>query len=173
LVGGRVGPRPPSLLAGAVGGELTIAAAALWFSLTMSPPPLDRSRARFGLLLALTPAALFAWKVSWSARYPDMLAAWPGRIGLRCLALTLAMGRPLLVTLASLRRDSEPLYAGSLGDALGIAVGAAAAPLDLWCPVAHPQHVLIGHIAPSLLLAATGALLGRYVMEMRAPGARR
>jgi hypothetical protein len=38
--------------------------------------------------------------------------------------------------------------------------------LDLWCPVAYPRHLLIGHVGPALVLAMAGAILGRFVMGM-------
>jgi hypothetical protein len=55
-----------------------------------------------------------------------------------------------------------------LGVALGVATGAAAAALvDLWCPVGHVPHLLIGHVAPILLLGGLGALVGARTLGVR------
>jgi hypothetical protein len=45
------------------------------------------------------------------------------------------------------------------GAALGVAAGACSWLLvDLWCPVAHPEHIALGHLLPLVLLAGAGAL---------------
>jgi len=36
--------------------------------------------------------------------------------------------------------------------------------VDLWCPVAYAPHLLLGHIAPMLILAGVGAVVGRRVL---------
>lgn len=57
---------------------------------------------------------------------------------------------------------------------MGVAVGLGAAlPVDLWCPVAHPQHVLLGHVIPVALLALVGAVLGARWLSIRARRLRR
>jgi hypothetical protein len=128
---------------------------------------LPRPRWQIALLVVLVPSALFAWKVVWSARYPGMMVDWPGRPGLRCFFLTMGLGLGPLASLAVLYRNSEPLRPGFVGAAMGVAIGAAAwVLLELWCPVAYPRHLLVGHVAPTLLLAMIGAVLGRSVMGM-------
>ena len=32
--------------------------------------------------------------------------------------------------------------------------------VDLWCPIATPSHVLIGHLFPMAILTAVGGLFG-------------
>jgi len=164
----RPAPRPESLLKGTVAGALIIAALAVLVGMHRGRSMLPRPRWQLALLVALVPTALFAWKVAWSARYPTMMIDWPERPGLRCFLLTLAMGLGPLVSLISLHRNSEPVRPGLVGGAMGVAVGAAAwVLLELWCPVAFPRHLLIGHVAPALLLATIGAILGRNMMGMR------
>ena len=47
------------------------------------------------------------------------------------------------------------------GAASGVAAGAGAwAMIDLWCPVAYPPHLLLGHVLPIVLLTVVGAVLG-------------
>ena len=63
---------------------------------------------------------------------------------------------------------SDPVHPRTLGVALGVAAGAAAAVLvDLWCPVGHVPHVLTGHVAPILLLGSLGALAGARALGVR------
>ena len=164
----RAVPRPDSLLVGTFLGALAIAAAVVAVGIHRGRSMLPRPAWQLGLLIALAPAALFAWKVIWSARYPGMMVDWPERPGLRCLVLTLAMGLGPLVALVALARNSEPVRPGLAGGALGIAVGAMTwVALELWCPVAYPRHLVIGHVTPALVLAAVGAVLGRGVMKLR------
>ena len=57
--------------------------------------------------------------------------------------------------------SAHPRVAGA---AMGSAAGAVAWLLvDLWCPVGHPAHVLLGHVLPMLILTAVGAFAGGYV----------
>jgi hypothetical protein len=168
LAGGlRAAPRPDSLLVGTMAGTLAVAVLAVLVGIHRGRSMLPRPRWQLALLVALVPAALFAWKVAWSARYPGMMVDWPERPGLRCFLLTLAMGLAPLVSLILLYRNSEPVRPGLAGGAMGISVGAVAwVFLELWCPVGFPRHLVIGHVAPALLLAAIGAILGRHIMAM-------
>lgn len=168
LAGGwRASRRPESLLVGTMAGTLTVAVLAVLAGIHRGRSMLPRPRWQLALLVALVPAALFAWKVVWSARYPGMMVDWPERPGLRCLLLTLAIGPGPLVSLILLYRNSEPVRPGLAGGAMGVAVGAVAwVFLELWCPVAFPRHLLIGHVAPMLLLAILGSILGRATMGL-------
>ena len=54
------------------------------------------------------------------------------------------------------------------GAALGVASGALAGLLVvLWCPVAAPMHVAVGHVLPIVALAMIGSVLGHHVMALR------
>lgn len=168
LAGGlRTTPRPESLLVGTIAGTLAIAVLAVLVGICRGHSMLPRPRWQLGVLVALVPAALFSWKVVWSARYQGMMVDWPERPGLRCFLLTLAMGLGPLVSLIVLYRNSQPVRPGLIGGAMGVAVGAVAwVSLELWCPVAFPPHLLVGHMAPGLVLATIGTVLGRDVMGM-------
>jgi hypothetical protein len=37
--------------------------------------------------------------------------------------------------------------------------------VELWCPLADPRHVAIGHVAPLLALVLAGALLGPRLLR--------
>lgn len=168
LAGGlRAAPRPESLLVGTMAGTLTVAVLAVLVGIHRGRSMLPRPRWQLALLVALVPAALFVWKVAWSARYPGMMVDWPERPGLRCFLLSLAMGLGPLVSLIRLCRNSEPVRPGLVGGSMGVAVGAVAwVFLELWCPVAFPRHLVIGHVAPMLLLAILGSILGRVTMRL-------
>jgi hypothetical protein len=92
----------------------------------------------------------------------------PERPWVHCFAMTIAAAVCPLVGLARARRSSEPTHPMTSGAALAVASGACAGVVvDLWCPVAAPRHVLLGHIFPMGLLALVGAMVGARVMAMR------
>jgi hypothetical protein len=159
--GVRQGPRPWSLVLATSSGTFVIAAVAMWAGMLRGGSMLGRQRA---LLLAVgigAPLALLGWRSGISSLFDGMTLEWPTRPGLRCLMLTLAVGvLPLALALLG-RRRSDPVNPAGSGAALGVAVGLGAACLvDLWCPVAHVSHVLLGHVLPVALLAAAGAAVG-------------
>jgi hypothetical protein len=169
-VGGhRPSTRPPALVAITAGGALLIAAVALWIAVRRGRSMLGRPLQWLVALACLTPLALLAWKIGWSALYPGMSGPWPGRIGLRCLGLSLSMGLGPLAALVWARRRSDPTHPAATGLAIGVAVGAGIWMLvDLWCPVAYPPHLLLGHVLPLVLLALGGAWLGHQIISIRA-----
>jgi len=169
----RRADRPLGLVLLTSAGTAAIAGLAMWIALWRGPSMLGRRRS---LLLAVSltaPLMLLAWRSGVSSLFEGMTRGWPMRLGFRCLGLTLAVSLvPLLVALFA-RRRSNPLHPASEGATVGVAVGLVAAlAVDLWCPVAHPQHVLLGHVAPLALLALTGAALGAHWLSIRARRAR-
>jgi hypothetical protein len=168
-VGGpRPGPRPLSLILWTALGSAALAAGALWSAGGRGGSMVGRPRAWLWAVAVSTPLALLAWKVGCSVGDAQMMAPWPGRVGFRCLGLSLAMAATPLAALLAARKNGDPVHPRSAGLALGVAAGAAAWVLvDLWCPVAHPRHLLIGHVLPLVLLAAAGAWLGGRWLSMR------
>jgi hypothetical protein len=159
--GVRTGPRPLLLILATSAGTAAIAGMALWAGLGRGRSMLGHRRALvLGIGLA-APLLLLAWRTGVSSLFEGMSRAWPGRPGFRCLELTLAVAvLPLVVALFA-RRRTDPVNPAGAGAALGVGIGLAAAlPVDLWCPVGHPQHVLMGHVLPIVLLAGVGALAG-------------
>ncbi len=164
--GVRVYGRPGLLVLWTFLGWSMAASAAAAVGLARGRSMLGHSTGSLVAVIVATPLALLAWKVGVTVPFgPEMIAAWPGRPGFRCLGLTLAMAAPLLVALVVLRRRSDPVHPGVAGAALGITAGAAAGALvDLWCPIAYVPHVLLGHILPLLLVATFGAWAGRRLL---------
>jgi hypothetical protein len=71
---------------------------------------------------------------------------------------------PLLTLLYS-RRGTDPSHPNTAGMALGVSVGLGVAVLiDLWCPVAHIPHLLMGHLLPVAIFALLGVAIGRKLL---------
>jgi hypothetical protein len=108
------------------------------------------------------PVVVGAWLLGWHAAYADPFT----RFGLRCFALTVALAPWPFVALAAAAPRMLPDRPWTLGGALGAAAGAwAAVVVELWCPLADPRHVAIGHVAPLLALVLAGALLGPRLLR--------
>ena len=168
LGGVHVGPRPIAFVCGTTIGWSIVAAIASWIAFARGRSMLGRPEKRLAAVAVVTPVALFVWMLLWNAGYPETLAVWHGRIGLRCLSFTLAMAAWPLVALAYVRRERDPVHAGTAGAARGVSAGAIAGiVVDLWCPIANPAHVLLGHIFPMLALMAIGSLAGRLLSGVR------
>jgi len=130
---------------------------------------LGPSRGTLIAIVLIVPALLLGWKLLLSASVPGMMIPWPERVGLKCLSLTIGFCLPPLLALAWIRRASQPVTPGWSGAALGVTVGAVSWVLvDLWCPVGYLPHLLLGHYAPQLVLAAVGAMVGHRLMSPRA-----
>jgi hypothetical protein len=169
LGGMHIGPRPIGFVCGTTIGWSLVAAGAAWLAFSRGPSMMGRSRGDLLGVAVATPVVLFTWMLLWNTQFPETLAVWPGRIGLRCLAFTLAMAAWPLVAVAYVRKERDPLHPGVAGAARGVAAGAVAGiVVDLWCPIANPAHVLLGHIAPMLILMGIGALAGRLFAGVRA-----
>lgn len=171
-LGGDIAPhqhleRSIWLVVATAGGASGFAAGALWLALGRGRSMLGRSRRRLLAGSVLIPISLLAWKVGWSLAFGDSMPAWPDRPGLRCLALSLLVALGPLAAFLAIRR-SVPLQPALNGAAVGLAAGACAwVAVDLWCPVAHVPHVLLGHVLPLLGLAALGGLLSRTLLSPR------
>jgi hypothetical protein len=119
------------------------------------------------LLLAVAigmPVLVGAWLVLWHGTYDDPFT----RVGWRCLVLTTLTAPWPFVALAHASRRVEPRHPGTAGAALGAVAGAwAALAVELWCPLALPSHVIVGHVLPVALLALAGAAVGSGLFRMR------
>lgn len=163
LVGGcHRGGRSVGVVAITQGGSTLLALVALQVAFGRGRSMLGRPwQWLWGITLA-TPALLMAWTLFW--RDPELAA--PGRIGLRCLGLSLLLGGWPLVLILRLRRETNPVTPGAAGAARGAAIGALAWVLvGLWCPLANVAHLALGHGLPVLVLAALGSWLGTRSWE--------
>ena len=163
--GARPGERPLSLVLATALGAFAIAAVTLVVALGRGPRMLGRARSVLVIAGIAAPLAFLAWKAGLSSEFD---AADPSRPGYRCLLLTVSFALAPLSALFFIRRGSDPTHPRSLGLALGIAAGTAAVALvDLWCPVGHLRHLVLGHVLPVLGLGVIGVWLGQRLLSVR------
>jgi hypothetical protein len=167
-VGGpRMGERPLKLVLATALGAFAIAGLTLAIALGRGPRMLGRARGLLVTVAVLAPLGFLAWKMGLSSGF-GLTEAWPTRPGYRCMVLTLTFALAPLATLLFLRRGSDPSHPRSLGLVLGVGAGSSAAALvDLWCPVGHTQHLMIGHILPIVVLGLAGIWLGQRLLAIR------
>jgi hypothetical protein len=150
-------------------GWTMVAALSVWGALGRGGSSLGRPRRWLVSVAVGTPAVLFAMMFAFAAVRPELAVLHAERLGLKCLGLTLAAGAFPLLALVQARQGSDPVHPFAAGAALGAACGASAGVMvEMWCPVAAPRHVLVGHIAPIAAMTILGALLGARVIAMRA-----
>jgi hypothetical protein len=156
--------RPGTVGLWVVLGVVSLAVVATWWAL---PPPRSMLPPPDGRLLAIAlgvPVLVGAWLIAWHATYDDPFT----RTGFRCFALTLAAAPgPFLALLAAGPRfaPSRPWLAGA---AVGAVSGAwSAIVVELWCPLALPAHVAVGHVLPLVALVLVGAALGGPLFRPR------
>lgn len=168
LGGIRVTERPLPLIVGTALGTALLAASAAWIALTRGRSSLGRPlRLALPIVLSALPL-IVVWKIAFSSQFPRALVEWPTRPGFRCLGVTLAVAAVPFAGFMYLWRNTEarhPISTGLLG---AYSVGLLATFLtDLWCPVAYPPHLLLGHALPVAILTALGALLGRRLIGIK------
>jgi hypothetical protein len=149
-------------------GWALVAALSVCGALLKGRSAIGRPRTWLLAVVIGTPAALFAMMFGFAVAHPEVTLVHPERLGLKCLGLTVAAAAFPLVALILLRRGSDPVHPVATGAALGAACGASAGVMvEMWCPVAAPRHVAIGHILPIFAMALVGALLGGRLIAMR------
>jgi hypothetical protein len=145
-------------------GTVALALSSTWLVLPFRRSMLSPSRV---LLLGVAigvPLLVGAWLVLWHTTYDDPFA----RSGWRCFTLTLLTAPWPFATLAYASRRVEPRHPGTAGAALGAVAGAwAAVMVELWCPLAVHEHVLVGHVLPLLVLTLAGAAIGVRAFRLR------
>ncbi len=156
--------RPAASAAWMLGGTLALALASTWLVLPGRRSMLSPAR---GLLLGVAigvPLLVGAWLVLWHGTYADPFV----RTGWRCFTLTAATAPWPFVVLAYVSHRVEPRHPGTAGAALGAVAGAwAAVMVELWCPLARHDHVLLGHVLPLAVLALAGAAVGARLFRLR------
>jgi hypothetical protein len=155
-------PRPWWFVTGGAGGWLLAAIAATWGAFRRKTLDAARGARALVAIAIATPLAMLAWMMSFGASCD---VEWPHKIGFRCLGLTLVIAVLPLIALMRARRGANPSHPVATGAALGAASAAwAGFVVDLWCPIPHVEHVLVGHIVPMVVLTGIGAVLGRTRM---------
>ncbi|HEX6837803.1 MAG TPA: NrsF family protein [Polyangia bacterium] len=159
--GVHAGLRPTKLVLLTYGGGTALALLAVWGAFGRGRSMLGRPKRWLVAITIATPIALWSWMHVWSVIDPESAIASSGRVGLRCLALSLAFAAwPLGLLLRSLR-EKNPLTSVETGAARGVAIGALASVLvGLWCAQTSASHLVIGHALPLVLLSVLGGWLG-------------
>lgn len=156
--------RPAASGAWILTGTVAVALSSTWLVLPFRRSMLSPPR---GLLLGVAigvPLLVGAWLMLWHTTYDDPFT----RIGWRCFALTALSAPWPFATLAYASRRVEPRHPGTAGAALGAVAGAwAAVMVELWCPLAVHDHVLVGHVLPLVVLALAGSAFGVRMFRLR------
>jgi hypothetical protein len=156
--------RPPASGAWILAGTVAVALFSTWLVLPFRRSMLLPAR---GVLLGVAigvPLLVGAWLVLWHTTYDDPFT----RTGWRCFALTVLTAPWPFATLAYAGRRVEPRHPATAGAALGAVGGAwAAVMVELWCPLAVHEHVLVGHLLPLLGLALAGSAIGVRMFRVR------
>jgi hypothetical protein len=161
--------RPAWFLAASLGVWAAVAASASLGAWRRGTSFVRGSVASLVVIAVGTPLLLQAISIAFAWTHPALAALHAERIGFRCFALTLAAATCPLVGLSIVRRSSNPMHPIAGGAALGVASGACAGLMViLWCPVAAPMHMAVGHVLPIAFLAMIGSVLGHHVMAIRA-----
>ena len=164
----RAAPRPGKLVLETSLGSAIVAIAVALAALGRGRSMLGRSRGWLAGVVLVTPLALFGWRVLASAQYPGMMVEWSERPGLRCFAFSSTLALVPLLSELWLRRGSDQVHPVMTAASFGAAAGAGAwVFVDLWCPVGYVPHLLLGHVAPVVLLSALSALLGSRLLKLR------
>ncbi len=164
--------RPAWFFAASVASWTAVSAAAMWAALDRGRSSLGRSLAWLAAVAAGTPSALFAIMLGFALEHPEVTRLHPERLGLKCLGIALGCAAFPCVSLILLRRGSDPIHPTASGAALGVACAASAGVVvELWCPVAAPLHVIVGHIVPMAVMCLAGAILGSRVLGLPFAGA--
>ena len=156
--------RPTASGAWILAGTVALAVTATWLSLPAGRSMLSPARGQLLAVAIGVPLLVGAWLVLWHSTYADPFV----RVGVRCFALTaLTAPWPFLV-LAHLGRRLDPRHPSLADAALGATSGAwAAVMVELWCPLAVPDHVLAGHVLPLAVLTLAGAAYGTLRLGLR------
>jgi hypothetical protein len=168
--GPRAHDRPHGYIAALALAWLPVAALATWAGVGHGRSMLGRPAAWAISVVALTPAALLA---SWAV----IASVWPSTLSdpsgppqhVVCNVMTLIFAVGPLVAFGLLRRASDPVNPALTGAAIGAASAAwAALVLHLLCGFTSAAHIVLGHIAPVVLITLLGAFWTARTVAIRA-----
>jgi hypothetical protein len=156
--------RPSAIGAWMLAGTFAVALASTCLVLPFRRSMLAPPRVLLLAVIVAVPVLVAASLMLWHGTYDDPFT----RFGWRCFALTALTAPWPFAVLAYASRRLEPRHPGTAGAALGAVAGAwAAAMVELWCPLAAHQHVLIGHVLPIGALALAGSVFGSRIFRLR------
>jgi hypothetical protein len=150
--------------AGVLAGFIALAAGATWLALPSRRSMLAPPRWRLLAVALGVPVLTGAWLLVWHATYEDPFT----RLALRCFVMTTLTAPGPFLVLTYVGRRLDPRSPALTGAALGATAGAwAAVMVELWCPLAMPDHVLAGHVLPLAALTVAGAVYGARRLRLR------
>ena len=166
LAGGLAPPRDRPLF-------MTVRLADGWalFSAILTWLVIGRGRSTLARPPPAIAAATFACPLllmSWTQQFGDLSLAASSGGPWSCFLLTMLVAAVPLASFLVLRRGVEPQNPGTLGAAMGAMCGSWASVLGLLhCPIVASEHVLVGHVAPLVLLTMLGMLMGPSALGPR------
>jgi hypothetical protein len=174
IAGGlRVTGRPPSLVAWTAFGTACFSGTGMWFLFTRGRSGFRRGWAVLALAAVAPALAFVLWRYGLGDVY-HLSGPWSGRPGYRCFAMSVVTGGTMLAAALIAWRHADPMTPRATGAAFGAGAGLGSALLiDLWCPVSHVPHLLLGHVLPIAVLAAAGAFIGARILGAPRRRARR
>ena len=164
------GTRPVEMIAFTVGFGLVAAAVLTRLSSTAPHSMLGRPRAVLLTAVVLTAPLLaviaFCAAIAWPGSAAEHV---DGSTNLACGGLTILQGALPLIALLLPRRGTDPVHPAVTGAALGMTAGAWTVVMAyLRCPHAAAMHCVLAHVVPTLILTAFGAVLGWFLLRVRA-----
>jgi hypothetical protein len=156
--------RPTAAGAWILGGTAALALSSTWIVLPFRRSMLSPARSRLLGVAIAVPVLAGAWLMLWHTTYDDPFV----RSGWRCFALMVLTGPWPFAALAYASQRVEPRHPGATGAALGAVAGVwAAVMVELWCPLAAHDHVLVGHVLPLVVLTLVGSAIGVRTFRLR------
>lgn len=171
LLGGFArGTRPVELVVFTAGLGLVAAAVTTHFASGRKRSMLGHPRPVLVTLSIATMPILAIVALAAAVLWPEPAAETVAtKSTLSCAAMTLAEGALPLGLFLFAKRGTDPIHPAVTGAALGITAGAWTATMAyLRCPHAQAEHCVSAHVAPMLVLAITGALVGKALLDTRA-----
>lgn len=168
-LGVNPGHRPVAYITGLEIAWLTVAVVVTWAGVSRGRSMLGRPEGWKAAVVVLTPLALLALWWPFAAAWPQTLERESGWFEVaQCLVGTALLALGPLLAFAYVRRGTEPVNPWLGGAALGAAAAAwGAAALVIICRHASASHMLLGHVAPVVLLTALGAVIAGPALAVR------
>jgi hypothetical protein len=162
--------RPAQILGASMSVWIVTALVVVWAAIGKGRTPAGRPRAQLVAIALGAPILILAVMAALGRLMladEAQLVASLLRPSSHCFAMTLAAALPPLVAMLYVRRNSDPVHALAHGAALAVAFGVyAGVMVCAWCPDVSIRHIALGHVAPLLLLAIVGAVLGRKFLVL-------